>query len=169
MSPVTEILHSAHRRVDFNCGNESLNHYLRHQASQDIKRKLSACFVMVDRKQDLIQGYYTLSNFSIPQDLIPVELSRKLPASYPFLPSTLLGRLAVDLRYQGEGIGKSLLIDALLRSYELSNIMGSFAIIVDPINQEAETFYEKSDFIKLPGSGKMFLPMKTIGKLFDFN
>ncbi len=58
-----------------------------------------------------------------------------------------------------------LLIDALLRSFEISHIIGSFAVIVDPIDNEAEAFYAKYGFIMLPGSGKMFLPMKILGKL----
>jgi len=54
----------------------------------------------------------------------------------------------------------------LKRSYEISKTIGSFAVIVDPIDQDAENFYEKYGFIKLPDSGKMFLPMKTISQLF---
>jgi hypothetical protein len=60
-----------------------------------------------------------------------------------------------------------LLIDALKRSYEISKTIGSFAVVVDPIDQDAEDFYVKYGFIKLPDSGKMFLPMKTINQLFE--
>ena len=77
-----------------------------------------------------------------------------------------IGRLAIDNKFQGQGVGKLILIDALKRSYELSKIIGSFAVIVDPIDKNAEHFYEKYGFIKLPDSGKMFLPMKTIGLIF---
>jgi hypothetical protein len=59
-----------------------------------------------------------------------------------------------------------LLIDALKRSYEASHEIGSFAVVVDPIDKEAEKFYEKYDFIKLPDSGKMFIAIKTLKKLF---
>jgi GNAT superfamily N-acetyltransferase len=78
-----------------------------------------------------------------------------------------LGRLAIDKSQQGKGIGKVLLIDALKRSYGISHEIGSFAVVVDPINLEAENFYEKYDFIKLPDSGKMFIAMKTLHELFN--
>jgi len=74
--------------------------------------------------------------------------------------------LAVDKIYQGQGIGKILLVDALKRSYELSKQIGSFAVIVDPLDKDAELFYLKYGFIKLPDSGKMFLTMKIIDQLF---
>jgi hypothetical protein len=54
----------------------------------------------------------------------------------------------------------------LKRSYEISQEIGSFAVVVDPIDEEAEKFYEKYDFIKLPDSGKMFISMKTLRQLF---
>jgi hypothetical protein len=58
------------------------------------------------------------------------------------------------------------LIDALKRSYEVSNEIGSFAVVVDPIDNIAEEFYSKYDFINLPDSGKMFITMKTLKLLF---
>jgi len=60
-----------------------------------------------------------------------------------------------------------LLIDALKRSYEVSKEIGSFAVVVDPIDEKSEKFYEKYDFIKLPDSKKMFISIKTLADLFD--
>jgi len=140
---------------------------LKKQANQDIKRKLSACFVLNDEETNLLKGYYTLASNSIPQNLIPTEFRKKLPKSYISIPTTLLGRLAIDNRFQGKGIGKLLLIDALKRSYEISKSIGSFAVIVDPLDEDAEKFYDKYGFINLPDSGKMFLPMNTIKTLFE--
>lgn len=161
-----ELLDKKHNRDDFDCGKELLNNYLKNQAGQDIKRKLSACFVLAESTSDQIQGYYTLSNNSIPLSSLPEHIQKKLPRSYISIPTTLLGRLAIDTKYQGKGIGKILLIDALKRSYEISQEIGSFAVVVDPIDEEAEKFYEKYDFIKLPASGKMFISMKTLTQLF---
>jgi GNAT superfamily N-acetyltransferase len=161
-----ELLDKKHNRDDFDCGKELLNNYLKNQAGQDIKRKLSACFVLAESTSDQIQGYYTLSNNSIPLSSFPEHIQKKLPRSYISIPTTLLGRLAIDTKYQGKGIGKILLIDALKRSYEISQEIGSFAVVVDPIDEEAEKFYEKYDFIKLPDSGKMFISMKTLRQLF---
>ncbi len=144
-----------------------LDNYLQKQANQDIKRKLSVCFVLIDQETDLIKGYYTLSNNSIPQQTIPGQFQKRLPKAYSDIPTTLLGRLAIDLRYQGKGVGKLLLLDALKRSYDTSQTMGSFAVIVDPINENAEKFYSKYGFINLTDSGKMFIPMKIVKQLFE--
>jgi predicted GNAT family N-acyltransferase len=166
MNQISEPLNSAHKKSDFSCGKEMLDVYIHKQANQDVKRKLSACFVINEKETNLIKGYYTLSNNSIPSKFVPNKIQKKLPRSYESIPTTLLGRLAIDNRFQGQGIGKLILIDALKRSYEISKTIGSFAVIVDPIDQDAEKFYEKYGFIKLPDSGKMFLPMKTISQLF---
>ena len=162
-----ELLDNMHNRNDFDCGKELLNSYLKNQAGQDIKRKLSACFVLAEKKTNHIQGYYTLSNNSIPLSSFPEQIRKKLPGSYVSIPTTLLGRLAIDISFQGTGLGKILLIDALKRSYEISKEIGSFAVVVDPIDREAELFYEKYDFIKLPDSQKMFIATKTLKELFD--
>ena len=80
---------------------------------------------------------------------------------------TLLGRLARDITTKGLGIGEQLLIDALQRSYNISqHSIASMAVVVDPINDKAVNFYGKYGFELLPDSGKMFLPMKAIEKLF---
>jgi GNAT superfamily N-acetyltransferase len=161
-----ELLDKKHNRKDFDCGKELLNDYLKTQAGQDIKRKLSVCFVLADSETNVIQGYYTLSNSSIPLSSFSEQIQKKLPKSYKSIPTTLVGRLAIDKKYQGKGIGKILLIDALKRSYAISNQIGSFGIIVDPIDDEAKGFYQKYDFIELPDSGKMFIATQTLKELF---
>jgi len=162
-----ELLDKKHNRKDFDCGKELLNDYLKTQAGQDVKRKLSACFVLADSETKVIQGYYTLSNNSIPLSSFSEQIQKKLPKSYDSIPTTLLGRLAIDKKYQGKGIGKIILIDALKRSFGISNEIGSFGIIVDPIDEEAKGFYQKYDFIELPNSGKMFIATQTLKELFD--
>jgi len=166
MNFLTELLNTGHNRKNFACGNEMLDNYFRYQAGQDVKRKLSACFVWPEQETGIIKGYYTLSNNSIPLDSVPDNIRRKLPGSYTSIPVTLLGRLAVNKVFQQKGIGKLLLIDALKRSCLAGNQTGSFAVVVDPVNKQAELFYKKYGFIKLPDSGKMFIPMKTVEKLF---
>jgi len=162
-----ELLNKKHNRKDFDCGKELLNDYLKTQAGQDVKRKLSVCFVLTDSETKVIQGYYTLSNSSIPLSSFSEQIKKKLPKSYKSIPTTLLGRLATDKKYQGNGIGKFLLIDALKRSYGISNEIGSFGIIVDPIDDDAKSFYQKYDFIELPDSKKMFIATQTLKELFE--
>lgn len=162
-----EILDKKHKREEFDCGNDQLNNYLKYQAGQDMKRKLSACFVLNESSTNQILGYYTLSNNSISLNSFTEEIQKKLPKSYKSIPTTLLGRLAIDKKQHGNGLGKILLIDALKRSHDLSKEMGSFAVVVDPIDHDAEMFYKKYDFIKLPDSGKMFIAIKTLDQLFS--
>ncbi len=162
---ITAPLESKHKKSEFTCGNTYLDNYIQKQAKQDVKRKLSACFVLSDGENN-IKGFYTLSNAGISREAIPEEISKKLPRAYESLPLTLLGRLAISEKNKGQGLGKLLLIDALKRSFEVSKVIGSMAVIVDPIDENAVKFYDRFGFILLPDSEKMFLPMKTIEQLF---
>lgn len=167
MNYLTKPLDSSADRKGFCCGKSTLDHYIQKQVNQDIRRKLSVCFIIAGTANQ-IKGFYTLSNDSISLDELPEEIRKKFPQAYTHLPVTLLGRLAVDLKFHGSGPGKMLLIDALKRSYEVSlKSIGSIAVVVSPLDDEAEVFYKKFGFFSLRDSKKMFLPMKTISKLFD--
>lgn len=164
---VTQPLLSRHRKNAFSCGKTPLDIYLKQYASQDIKRKLAVCFVLADREDEVL-GYYTLSNASVPRSLLPEKIQKRVPPGYHDLPTTLLGRLAITQSAAGQGLGELLLLDALKRSYDVSmHSIASMAVIVDPIDKQSSRFYEKYGFITLQDSGKQFLPMKTIGKLFS--
>jgi GNAT superfamily N-acetyltransferase len=166
MSNVTAPLNALHKKENFDCGILLLNQYLHSQAKQDVKRKLSVCFIFTD-KDNIVKGYYTLSSTSIKREILPEQISKRLPPSYNNLPATLLGRLAVENKFKGQKIGELLLVDALKKCYESSlTSIGSMCVIVDPIDEKAIQFYEKYGFVLLPDSGKMFMPMQTIGELF---
>jgi len=148
-------------KKNFECGQVLLDNYIRKQAKQDVSRDLSACFVLVD-DQLIAKGYYTLSASSINRDDFPDELRKKLPPAYIDLPTILLGRLAIEKSIQGKGYGEIMLYDALKRSLEISQRLGSLAVIVEPIDEKAKSFYASYGFILLAGTGKMFIPMKTV-------
>lgn len=163
---LTDALSSEHRKEGFDCGQDLLNGYIRRQARQDVKRRIAACFILAG-ENGLVMGYYTLSSASISRDKLPSAIIRKLPGSYSDLPVTLLGRLAVDNAHKGKGLGEALLADALKRAcYASVKSVASMAIVVDPTDQNAQDFYTKYGFIKLPDSGKLFLTMETVAKLF---
>ncbi len=167
MTYLTKPLDKAFDKKTFFCGISLLDNYLHKQASQDMKRKLAICFVLPD-EGNVIKGYYTLSSDSIHQSELPEKIKSKLPKSYSNLPITLLGRLAVDSNFQGQGLGKLLLLDALKRSYDVSkSSIGAMAVVVQPFDSSAVSFYNSFGFISLPASGKMFITMKTISQLFE--
>ena len=159
-----ELLEKKHLKSNFTCEEDSLTQYLRKQASQDIRKRLATCFVAVDDKNNVL-GYYTLTSESLGRDSIPDKYIKQVPKNYN-APVILLGRLARDIRAKESGLGEHLLLDALFRSYKLSNeSIGAMAVVVDPINNNAVKFYAKYGFIQLPDSAKMFLPMKVIAQL----
>ena len=146
MTYLTIPLNSAYNKKSFSCGKTVLDDYLHKYASQDIKRNVSACFIL-PKDNAYIIGYYTLSNDNIPQEELPEEIKKKLPKSYSYLPTTLLGRLAVDKNFKGQGMGELLLLDSLQRCYDASITIGSMAVVVDPLDAEAVTFYRKYGFV----------------------
>jgi ribosomal protein S18 acetylase RimI-like enzyme len=154
-----------HNRKNFNCGEFLLDNYIKTQVNQDIRKRLAACFVLVDNDDKMI-GYYTLSNISIPASDVPEHMKGKIPRDYTDVPATLLGRLAVDSNSKGRGIGEKLLIDALKRSCYVSKTVASYAVLVDTIDQKAIDSYKKYGFTPLD-SGKMFIAMKTIEALLS--
>lgn len=133
-----------------------------------MERGVAVIWVLHDGAEDRIAGYYTLSNVTILLDELPEQLARRLP-KYPNLPATLLGRLAVDQDYKGRGLGGQLLFDALIRAFHVSSNVGSMAVVTDPKNEEAQSFYERYGFEPLATTGRprLFLPMGTIAKLSE--
>src|ERR1700678_3680557 len=160
---VVEPLGSEHNREDFSCGNATLDRYLKEQASQDLRRGCATPFVLSPgANQSAIPGYYTLSSYGIDTGELPLDVARKLPR-YPLIPATLLGRLAVDTRHQGEGIGEFLLIDALHRCLTQSVQIAAAAVVVEAIDDRAAQFYRHFGFTPFPSSaGRLFILTKTV-------
>jgi GNAT superfamily N-acetyltransferase len=165
---LVEPLGKQHDRAAFSCGNPSLDQYLKERARQDARRYVAAPFVLVLAPgEKAILGYYTLSSFAIDLSDLPPETSRKLP-SYPNVPVTLLGRLAVDQRHAGQGLGEFLLMDALHRSLTQSSQIAAVAVVVDAIDANAVRFYKHFNFVPFPERpNRLFLPMQTVAALFE--
>lgn len=160
-----ERLAASHDKLAFVSGVEVLDRYIHVLAGQDASRKVAAPFVLVEQAGAVI-GYYTLSAYTVLLSEIPVELRKKLP-KYPLVPVTLLGRLAVSRAYQGQSLGRFLLMDALHRSWRNAGEVASAAVVVDALNDAARAFYAHHEFTPLEGHpNKLFLAMRTIEKLF---
>ena len=157
---VIKPLDSRHDRPGFHCGVISLDDYIRKQARQDVKRRVSRVFVAsATEYPNSIVGYYTLSTLSIELSQLPEALARKLPR-HP-VPAALLGRLAVNQRAQGHGVGGLLLVDAIKRTLAISKEIAIYAMVVDAIDDRAQRFYEQFGFSLLSsGSRRLFLPLK---------
>lgn len=148
-----------HDRSTFSSGTQALDRYLREQATQDIRRRVAACFVALTSEQRIV-GYYTLATASVPLSDLPAGISRKLPR-YPAVPAIRLGRLAVDQAFKGQGLGSALLANALRRA--ASSEIVAFAMIVDAKDDEAASFYRHHGFVALPDSPLMlFLPLSAV-------
>lgn len=162
-----EPLGRRHDRAAFSCGKPALDRYLKNQAGQDARRHIAAPFVLVGTAGGrILLGYYTLSAFGIDLGDLPEDVAKKLP-QYPIVPATLLGRLAVDRRYRGQGFGEVLLMDALHRSLTQSSEIAAAAVLVDAMDDEAWRFYRHFDFIPFPERrDRLFLPIKTVERLF---
>lgn len=163
-----EILSKRHDRDSFTCGVAPLDHYLKKQAGQEARKRVAVTYLMIDlESNNRIAGYYTLSAASIIPGDLPESIKRKLPR-YESIPATLIGRLAVDVNYRGQGLGKVLLIEALRQSNLTSQKVASFAVIVDAKSEMAKIFYKTLGFIPFPSfPSRLFLPMKTVEILFS--
>jgi ribosomal protein S18 acetylase RimI-like enzyme len=149
----------SHHRAAFNCGVTSLNDYLATRVTQDIKRRMSNCFVAIDAERNIV-GYYTLASSSVPLQDISEQQAKKLP-KYPVVPSALIGRLAIDLRHKGKGLGSALVYDAALRASKSS--AATHCLIVDAKDEAALAFYQHLGFIPFKSKTmSLYLPLATI-------
>jgi ribosomal protein S18 acetylase RimI-like enzyme len=152
-------LDAAHDRTTFRSDSEPLNRYLREQVTQDIRRRVAACFVALADGQR-IAGYYTLASASLLLADLPASTGQKLPR-YPTVPAVRMGRLAVDQAFKDQGLGGALLADALDRAARSE--IAAFALMVDAKDEAAAAFYRHHGFIALPDSPlTLFLPLATV-------
>ena len=157
-----EPLGDAHDRTGFACGQDPLDRYFQTQATQDIRRRVATCFVAVEVSTGLVAAYYTLAAAGIPIIDLPADLTKKLPR-YPSIPAVRVGRLAVDARFQGRGLGGALLADALVRV--MSSAAAVYALLVDAKDEKAAAFYRHHGFIALASQPRtLFLPIATAEK-----
>ena len=138
-----ELLDDRHDRTRFACGVAALDGYFRTQATQDTRRRASACYVAVEQGTDTVAGYYTLAAGGVPLTDLPESLSKRLPR-YPSVPVPRVGRLAVDRAFQGRKLGAALLADAALRA--LRSEVAVFALVVDAKDDAAVAFYRRHGF-----------------------
>jgi predicted GNAT family N-acyltransferase len=154
-----EPLAKHHDRARFDCGTGKLNDYLRKYARQNDDKNISRTFVAVDSK-NTIKGYYSISTSEVEFAELPDEIGKRLP-KYP-VPAARIGRLAIDKTAQGTGLGKRLLIDALVRIAGISGQIGVKVVVVDAKDDKAKEFYQYYGFQEVRDNPlKLFLPIET--------
>lgn len=158
-----ESLRGDHDRTAFSSGSPALDRYFRQQAGQEHRRRATAVFIAIDTaREGAIAGFYTLSAATVDASALPQIITSKLPR-YPVLPAILLGRLARDERWRGEGIGEILLTNAFRRSLEISEQLGALFLIVEAKDDAAQRFYERYQFEPLVHQERLlFLPLAVV-------
>jgi ribosomal protein S18 acetylase RimI-like enzyme len=152
-------LAAAHDRTAFRSGSPPLDDYFRRQVTQDIRRRVTACFVAI-ANDERIAGFYTLASASIQLSELPLAMAKRLPR-YPSVPAVRMGRLAVDQAFQGQGLGGALLADAIARCARSD--IAAFSLLVEAKNEAAVAFYQHHGFIALADSPwTLFLPLSAV-------
>jgi GNAT superfamily N-acetyltransferase len=151
-----------HNRSSFTCGVEALDRYFQQQVTQDIRRRVTACYVAVDSSTERIAGFYTLAAAGVLLTSLPQSLAKKLPR-YPFVPVARLGRLAINKEHQGRKLGSALLWDAIERA--LRSEIAVHALIVDAKDDNAEAFYVHHGFMSFNADSKqLVLPLDKLAR-----
>jgi len=162
--PIVELLQSHHDRATFDCGNTSLNNFLRHQARQNMDQHVGVTHVVVEAAGDTkILGYYTLVTRTIDRDIIP---AKGLPSGP--IGVVLLGRLAVDIAAQRRGLGKRMLLRSMKQTLSAATEVGIFALVVNAIDDAAKGWYLGLDwgFVQLlDDPHHLYISIKTLKQL----
>ncbi len=153
-----EPLNLSHDTSIFDCGNPSLDDWLKTRALKSEGRS-ARCYVVVSQNQ-VVAGYYCVSAGAVAHEGAPRKLRQNMPDPIPVV---IVGRLAVDRRHQAQGLGRALLKDALLRITKASSLVGARAVLVHAIDENAVPFYASYGFQPFPSSNlTLFLPIDQI-------
>lgn len=140
-------LESGDDRAIFDCGREPLNHWFRRNAWRNQQDGTSRTNVIVDSGNKAVAGYVALAASQIERAHLPKPLQRNRPDP---IPTILLGQLAVDIRYQGRGCARSLILFALGTALRLSDDIGCYGVTTHPLDEEVRAFYRMFGFQDLP-------------------
>ena len=156
-----ELLAATHDTQAFDCGADALNQFLQRYALANQTNGSARTFVTVAEGQ--VFGYYSLAAVSVEHGAVPARVSKGL-ARHP-IPMLLLARLAVDVRAQGQGVGRSLLQSALLKYLQACEVIGCRALMVHAKDEAAVRFYQGYGFEPSPiDSTHLYLLTKDIRK-----
>jgi GNAT superfamily N-acetyltransferase len=151
-------LTAAHHVADFECGEATLDQWLKTRALRNEGRGASRTYVVCADHQ--VVAFYCLATGSVTSELAPGRIRRNMPDPIPVM---VLGRLAVDLAWQRHSLGKALLRDAILRTIQVSEIVGVKALLVHALSDPVVRFYEANGFYPSPTNPRtLFLPLSEV-------
>ena len=159
-----ELLTEQHETADFTSGEVSLDDWLKRHPLANEQAGGSRTYIVCAGRR--VIGYYALATGGVAQVAAPGRVRRNMPDPVPVM---VLGRLAVDRRYQGRALGMGLLRDAILRTLQAAEVGRIRAILVHAISEEAERFYERHGFVGSPIDPMMLMitiadARKSLGK-----
>lgn len=140
-----ELLNESHDITSFDSGDYSINQYLLHKALKNQNRNNARVFVICEPNTKTVIGYYTLSTGSVLREGAPRNIKRNSPDNIPIL---LLGRMGVSKEWQGVGLGKDLVLNAVDKCKEIIESVAARALIAHALSEEIVVFYEKLGFQK---------------------
>lgn len=155
-----------HDRSAFSCGHGPIDNFLKSSLSGQIKAGMITAYVGTAKGDNAVLAFYTLGAMAVRADLGPKKWTR---AGVPDIPVIYIRAVAVDKRYQGNGAGTALVIDALRKCIDISTQMGAAAIVLDVLHDDhferRWTFYEKLGFQALNDSDnpcRVFISMANV-------
>jgi ribosomal protein S18 acetylase RimI-like enzyme len=163
---IIEPLDKFHNREEFDCSSDALNQFLRQTARQHIQKGISRTFVLIDSESpQTIIGFFTLTLCEVRIEKLPPALAKKYPSK---VPGVKLARLAVDKKWQRQGIGEILLVEAMQRALLVADTAGGIGLFVDAKDEAAQSYYARYSFVSLEDNLlEMFLPLSTLRSLLE--
>ena len=156
-------LTTEHSLIDFDCGEQTLNDWLKQRAIKNESR-FSRTYVVCNGKS--VVAFYCLSAGAVEREKAPSKLKRNAPDS---IPVSIIGRLAVSRNFSGRGLGADILSDALRRIAVASQSIGIGAVLVQAKDDRAKKFYLAcAEFVEHPvDSRTLYLPIETVVAAFS--
>ena len=149
-----------HLSADFSCGTESLDLWLKRRALRNQMQGASRTYVACEANR--VVAYYALASGAVLSADATGRLRRNMPDPIPVV---VLGRLAVDSAWHGQGLGRALVRDAGLRVRQAADAIGIRGMTVQALSDEAKVFYEHLGFEPSPMDPKLL--MITLADLND--
>ena len=168
-----ELDKAIHDRTSFDCGEIELNEFIQKYAARHMETGINTTMLLpasesLPSSKYPICAFYTIAPGSIVRETLPPSYKKKLPC-YP-VPVFLIAQMAVHSNCKGRGLGKITLTNALKYLWDINSYMRAYAVIVDCLNRNVDSFYSQYGFETLcidGGKARMFLPMQTVGMLFE--